>query len=116
MRFSLAALALLIGSLLAAPTTLTSVERAAGAKKEGSYIVTLSEGVSKIKHLEALRKLLGAGDTITHDDWDSKILYGFSAKLSSKIVDFLHAHPDVARIEEDQIFSTNAIVTQVSQL
>lgn len=111
MRFSLATLALLVSASLAAPTSLKTVEKATGPKKEGSYIVTLGDGVSKGKHIDALRKLLGAEESITHDDWDSKVLNGFSAQLSSKVVDFLRAHPDVARIEEDQIFSITA--TQV---
>lgn len=112
--FSFASLALLLAPALAAPTALKTVEKAAGDKKEGSYIVTLAAGVSKSSHLDALRKKLGADDSITHTEWDSHVLNGFAATLSPAIVDFLRAHPEVARIEEDGIVHTFATVTQVS--
>lgn len=112
--FSLTALALLAAPVLAAPgVALKAVEKATGGKKEGSYIVTLANGVSKGAHIQALRTHLGAQDSITYADWDARVLNGFAAKLSPKVVDFLRAHPEVARIEEDALFNTTAVVTQV---
>lgn len=111
--FSLAALAFLVAPALAAPTGLKTLQKASGSKKEGSYIVTLAEGVSKDDHIAKLTENLGAEDSITHGEWSSSVLNGFAAKLSPKIVDFLLAHPEVASVEEDGIAHTMATVTQV---
>lgn len=111
--FSLAALALLAAPVLGSPVALKTVETFAGDKKAGSYIVTLGEGVSKSKHIQALIKHLGAEDAITHDEWDSRVLNGFAAKLSPTLLNFLRSHPEVAKIEEDGIFHTQAVTTQV---
>ena len=111
--FSLAALAFLVAPALAAPTGLKTLLTASGSKKEGSYIVTLAEGVSKDDHIAKLIEKFSAEDSITHGEWNSRVLNGFAAKLSPKIVDFLLAHPEVASVEEDGIAHTMATVTQV---
>lgn len=112
--FSLATLALLVAPILGSPVELKKVEVAAGAKKPGSYIVTLTGGVSKSKHVQALLSHLSPEDSITHGDWDSRVINGFAAKLGPAALNFLRSHPDVARIEEDAIMTTQAVTTQVS--
>lgn len=114
--FSFAALALLVAPVFASPVQLKTVETAAGPKKTGSYIVTLSQGVSKNKHIQALLKHLASEDSVTHGDWDSRVINGFAAKLGPAALNFLRAHPEVARIEEDGIFTTQATTTQVRKL
>lgn len=113
--FSLAALALVAAPVLASPVQLKTVQAAAGPKKAGSYIVTLSDGVSKSKHIQALLKHLATEDQVTHADWDSGVINGFAAKLGPVALNFLRAHPEVARIEEDAIMSIQATTTQVSR-
>lgn len=114
MHFTIAALVLLAAPVLATTSaSLRIVEKVSGVKQEGSYIVTLGRSVSKSNHLRALRLRFGAEDKITHDDWNARVLNGFAAKLSPETIDFLRAHPEVARIEEDGIFTSTDLATEV---
>lgn len=114
MRFSsFFALIFLFLPVIAAPNVFKPIEKTSGRKNDGSYIITLGNGVKKGSHLNALREKLGAEGNVTYSDWDLHIFNGFAAKLSQEALDFLLAHPDVARIEEDGVVNAAAIVNQV---
>jgi hypothetical protein len=94
MRFSFATLALLVIPTLAAPTVLKTVETAE-KKVDGSYIVTLNAGVDKDSHLAGLADQFGADASVTHN-WNATFVNGFTAKLNSKALNYLRAHPEVS--------------------
>lgn len=111
----LASLALLASPVFSAPTAppLVSVNKFAGPKNNGSYIVKLKDNVTKSNHLNWLSNQIGE-DAITHKNWNAEVLHGFAGKFSDKVVDLLRASPDVEYIEEDGIMSINAQVTQTN--
>jgi hypothetical protein len=67
MHSSFIALALLVAPVFGAPATRIQVQKAPGAKEEGSYIVKLKEGVNKKLTLAWLQNHLGANSTVTYD-------------------------------------------------
>lgn len=106
--------ALVLQLVHSTPSGVKTVQRAAGDKREGSYIVTLAPGVSKSAHIGSLRSKLGVADAITHADWDESFIHGFAARLNDKLVNYLLGHPDVASIEEDGVVHASETVIQVS--
>ncbi|KAJ7276692.1 hypothetical protein C8J57DRAFT_1504521 [Mycena rebaudengoi] len=90
MRFSLAALALVVPSLVAVITMKNVSE-----KKEGSYIVTFKDGA-----------------TYTYEPLFNR----FATNLDTDALNALRADPDVKSLEEDAIMHTQAIVTQTDAL
>lgn len=109
----LLAITVLLGFSSASPTGLKEIERSGVAKKEGSYIVTLTEGASKARHFSDLRQHLRSLDRVVYKDWSASILHGYSAQLGAGALDHLRGRPDVASIEEDGVVNAAAVVTQV---
>ncbi|KAI0361573.1 serine protease [Trametes cingulata] len=110
-----AALALLAAPIFGAPTaSLHTVEKFAGQTKPHSYIVKLKDGVAKESHLEWLAANHGDSSTITHPEWESKVLHGFAGTFGADALNALRANPDVEYIAEDGIFHINAAVTQTN--
>lgn len=93
-------LALFVLPTFSAPSPLVNVKRV----KEpipGRYLVTLKDGVDRKAHLSAR--------SATHE-WD--IVNGFAGNFSTAELQDLRSSPDVASIEEDGLFYSQATLTQ----
>lgn len=87
-----ATFALLATPILSAPATaVVEVEKYKGQVKEGSYIVKLKNSVSKTDHLTWLSKHLDS-DTVTHKEWEKKVLNGFAGRHCCLSVSRLNTH------------------------
>ncbi|KAL0948477.1 hypothetical protein HGRIS_011046 [Hohenbuehelia grisea] len=82
-----------LSAVLASPTTLKPIQRHRGQVVDGSYIVTLKDGVDKKALVDAL------GLELTHD-WQ-KSIHGFAGKFSDDALNALRASDAVNTIAED---------------
>jgi len=74
--FGIVALALLVAPVFGAPTRI-QIQKASGAKEEGSYIVKLKDGVNKKLTLAWLQSHLGVNSTVTYDYESSVSLHPY---------------------------------------
>lgn len=111
MRFLSAAIFSLVASLVSAgPLSLKSIERVEGEKLPNSYIVALKDGTDKASVITSVKNLLGPGDAVTHDDWDSRVYNGFAVQiLGLDILNLVLALPGIASISEDSIVTAYTV-------
>jgi len=104
----LVALALCTLPVLAAPTSLLTVQRAREAIP-GQYIVTFKDGVNRPSGVSDIVNKISSESKVTYQ-WD--IINGFAATFTDADLELVRAHPDVAAIEQDGKVYINTIVTQ----
>ena len=126
MRFASSVLAALVALLpfastvSAAPAPMVEVQRFAGVKRTGNYIVTFKKGVDRTASVSTQvvasasdsRLLFKQGVDSPRHEYDSEFLNGFAAKLSDEELEELRRNPDVEEIFEDGIMHTMETVTQ----
>ncbi|TBU26394.1 hypothetical protein BD311DRAFT_762557 [Dichomitus squalens] len=95
-----------------AQTNTVDIARAAGEKKDSSYIVALKDGVDKEAHLKWLRERLSEQSRIEND---YSFLNSYSGIFDDETLAVIRASPDVSRIEEDaQIRLSHGAPTDVA--
>ncbi|KAK4151133.1 peptidase S8/S53 domain-containing protein [Chaetomidium leptoderma] len=114
MHFSIALLALLPAAL-AAPTAEHLDKRApiiaarAGRVVPGKYVIKLKEGASDDALEAAISRL---GESKADHVYRRRKFKGFASKLEAAQLDEIRSLPDVEYVEEDAIFTINALVSQ----
>ncbi|PSR51962.1 peptidase S8 [Adhaeribacter arboris] len=95
----------------AAETTSISNATQAKNKIEGQYIVVLKKSNTKVNRIVNALIVKGIITPINSSDLLEGAVNGFVAKLTPQQVARLEKHPDIAYIEQDQVITSQAVMT-----
>ncbi|KZV96568.1 subtilisin-like protein [Exidia glandulosa HHB12029] len=95
----------------AAPSKLHTVQAFAGPIKANSYIVTLKADVTKDELLASQPEI---ASSVTHGEWDARLLNGFAGVFNPEQLNALRASDAVASIVQDGIYTIQTVQTDAA--